>query len=137
MAGLVPAISFSGPLLGLPGTGAGSGSALAAPGSGAARAAELAGAVGVLVALADADLHRAARCHSAGQVDRGFADIADLAVADPDAIAVGAVAGALLGDDGDLPGAVMGRGQGRNGDGEGGEQRRSKDNAHGLLLSGI
>ena len=68
-----------------------------------------AGAGGALAAARDRDGHGALVADLAGNREGGAARIADRAVLDLDRIAVGAVAGALFGDDQDAPVAVEAR----------------------------
>ena len=78
--------------------------------------------------LGNRDRHGAVRADLTDHVEGGLARIADRAVGDAHRIAVGAVAGALLGDDQDAPVAVevrlAGRDRGREGRGGGSRQDR-------------
>src|ERR1044072_3862887 len=90
----------------LGGPGAGAVAASRRPGARAVGAGHAAGTGRALVALGNRDGDRAVRADLAGHIEGGGARIADRAVLDLDRIAVGAVAGALFGDDQDTPAAV-------------------------------
>jgi uncharacterized membrane protein YoaT (DUF817 family) len=97
--------SSSAPPLGVPAAGAVSRSGRP-PRSGPEFALQPAGHVRAIRAAGDAARHGPVRSHLAGDVERLRTPIAGAAVLDPNGVAVGAVAVALLGHDLDAPGSV-------------------------------